>query len=36
MKFDCLGSCTCSIQPRKMVILFYFNNENIDIELMKD
>ena len=36
MKFDCLGSCTWSIQPRKIAILLYFNNENIDIELMKD
>ena len=36
MKFDCLGSFTWSIQPRKIVILFYFNDENIDIQLLKD
>ena len=35
MKLDCLGSCMWSIQPRKTVVLFYLNNENIDIKLMK-
>ena len=31
-KFDCIGSCTWSIERRK---IFYFNDENIDLEIMK-
>ena len=32
--FDVLGWCTWHIFPHKIVILFYFNDENIDVDIM--
>ena len=33
-KFDDLGSMTWDISRRKIVVLFYFNDENVVIEIM--
>ena len=33
-EFDILGSMTWDISPNTITITFYYNNENVDVEMM--
>lgn len=35
-RFGCNGSCTWTVDGRKLIIVFYFNDENMHLTLMTE